>query len=624
MERYAIERVLAPALYGDVVLAKDIRNNEYVAIKRMKLEAARRQKMLVGNKAISEDIMFEKHVNQILSADGGNDYVLKMRQDFVQDGYEHFVFDYCPGGELYDVVSNSPDQRLSLEKAKRYFRQIVKGTQFIHSRGFGHRDLSLENVLIDANDNCHICDFGLAASIPSLKKDPVGKAFYMAPEVLSGISYNPAKADTWSLGVMLFIMIAGIPPVEIASVSDSRYRVIRTKGVGKLLSLWKLSHLFDAEALDLLELTFKTEGRISVDDIANHPFVYDPVDDVQLQINDMKLSHDNEMKSNNNNNGSHCRLEKCHFCFDMDKYTIVKKLANAIYGQVLLCKDNNTGNYVAIKQNRLDAMAIHRSIGKNRKVQEDGAMEKAVYDAIAQHGKHSNILHLIETFTDEVHDCMVFEWCNHGELYHTLVQSKRFSCQEAKVYFRQIVLAVHFLHECGYAHRDISLENILLDGNHECRLMDFGLAVPLGILRSERVGKAFYMAPEVLDGTPYNPLQADLWSLGILLFIMITGAPPFERACKDDERYCALYTKGIQSLLNLWHLTPLFSSDAFDVVNGLLQVSPTERMTTTSLLLHPFLDKDVDQHHDKVKSNFGFATLISLVNKGHPALYHMK
>ncbi|EQC42379.1 serine/threonine protein kinase [Saprolegnia diclina VS20] len=297
MDRYTIDRVLAPALYGDVVLARDAVTGDRVAIKRMKLEAARRQTMLVGQRPISEDILFEKHVNRALSADGGHTNVLRMRDDFTQDGYEHFVLDFCAGGELYDVVSNAPGQRLALPTATAFFRQIVRGVAFMHSRGFAHRDLSLENVLVDGTGICHICDFGLAASLPSLRKEAVGKTFYMAPEVLAGQSYDPAKADMWSLGIMLFIMLAGIPPVEVAAESDSRFRVIRAKGVVKLLELWKMTHFFDADALDLLGQLLHPDAtaRLSLDALLHHAFVVDPSEAI-LHIADIKITTGDDHK----------------------------------------------------------------------------------------------------------------------------------------------------------------------------------------------------------------------------------------------------------------------------------------------------------------------------------------
>ncbi|KAF0700145.1 Aste57867_9333 [Aphanomyces stellatus] len=289
MERYTIQKVLAPALYGDVLLCRDALTGDNVAVKRMKLSAARNQIMLNGDRKISEDILFEKHVNQVLSADGGHEHILRMRSDFVQNGYEHFVFDFCRGGELFDVVNAA--EKLSNDASLRYFRQILSGIRYMHIRGIAHRDMSLENVLLDEFNNAKICDFGLAAAVPSLRKEGVGKAFYMAPEVVAQHSYDPIKADVWSLGIMLFIMLSGIPLVELASEADSRFRILRAKGLKKLVQMWNMTHLFEPAALDLLELMLNPnpETRLTMEQVANHVYVRDPVEEAAAHIAAIKL-----------------------------------------------------------------------------------------------------------------------------------------------------------------------------------------------------------------------------------------------------------------------------------------------------------------------------------------------
>ncbi|EQC42378.1 CAMK/CAMKL protein kinase [Saprolegnia diclina VS20] len=308
----------------------------------------------------------------------------------------------------------------------------------------------------------------------------------------------------------------------------------------------------------------------------------------------------------------------------MDAYTLVEKVADAIYGQVLLCKENATGRLVVIKQTNLAAMRAKRACTTQRKVAEDGEMEKTVYTALSARGGHTNVLSLLDSFDNETHSHLVFDHCKFGELYNVLVDApeSRFGLRDAQAYFRQIVRGVSFLHASGYAHRDLSLENVLVDAKKQCRVMDFGLAVPIAPTRHECVGKLFYMAPEVYQGVAYQPLLADMWSLGILLYIMLTGAPPIESTSVDDERYRVLHTSGIRALVKVWHLGGYFSPDALDVVDGLLQVNPVKRMTTHSLLHHPFLQKELDaREHTKATSGLSLETLLAMLNLRHPDMY---
>lgn len=276
MERYAEIRVLAPAIYGEVLLCQDKLTGELVAVKRMKISALERQVMTSGHGArVMEDVRFEKQVNYILQRrrGGRHPHILHMRSNFIDYGCEHFVFDYCPGGDLYDRVDRA--EKLPNEEAATFFGQIISGVHFMHCNGIAHRDLSLENFLLDANDTVKLCDFGLATAVPSLRNDAVGKPFYMAPEVVSQQMYDPIKADVWSLGVVLFIMLTGIPLVELASDADSRFRILKARGLKSLLDMWQLTHLFTPNALDLLQQMLDTnpDTRMSLDQVMKHVYV---------------------------------------------------------------------------------------------------------------------------------------------------------------------------------------------------------------------------------------------------------------------------------------------------------------------------------------------------------------
>ncbi|ETV98383.1 CAMK protein kinase [Aphanomyces invadans] len=272
MSRYVTKKVLANALYGQVLLCQDSHTGDMVAIKRIHVAASAARQGLHTLCTVSDDIGMEKAVHECLSSHGGHSHVLRLRHSFVQQGYDHLVMDYCPNGDLFDLVN-----KVTLDPAvvQRYFRQIVHGVAFMHSRGFAHRDLSLENVLLDDRHNCHVCDFGLVAPTTELRKDMVGKPFYMAPEIVAKQVYSPVKADVWSLGVMLFMMLTGAPLCETASPEDSRFHYFLKNGLRSLLHSWKLSHRFDCETLDLVEkmLHPNPKERVSMVQVLQHPYV---------------------------------------------------------------------------------------------------------------------------------------------------------------------------------------------------------------------------------------------------------------------------------------------------------------------------------------------------------------
>ncbi|KAF0700497.1 Aste57867_8981 [Aphanomyces stellatus] len=272
MDRYTIQKTIADALYGQIVLAHDALTDDVVAIKKVNVAAATAHTVVRGNhRHVAEDIDMEKQVHRRLSANGGHPNVLRLRGDFVDHGYDHLVFDFCAGGDLF---SRLDDGALPLGVAQRYFGQLVQGVGYMHAQGVAHRDLSLENVLI-YDDKCCVCDFGLAVPTSATCKDTVGKPFYMAPEVVQGIEYDPAKADVWSLGIMLFMLLSGIPLWQIAAPKDPLFAFVKKQGLRRVTTAWNLR--LDDTVMELLEgmLCMDLTKRFSLAQVAAHAFVKD-------------------------------------------------------------------------------------------------------------------------------------------------------------------------------------------------------------------------------------------------------------------------------------------------------------------------------------------------------------
>jgi calcium-dependent protein kinase len=275
LDNYVIQKRLAPALFGDVLLCQHRPSGDRVAVKRILKSAAAERRTLASKKRVRENVAFERELYHSVRALGGHQNLMALRDEIDFDGYLYMIFEYCARGELYEIVSNADDGKLSAKTTRKYLSQIASGVQFMHQSGYAHRDLSLENVLVTEEDDCKVCDFGLAAPANKQSNETVGKMFYMAPEVLAGETYDPKKADIWSLGVMLFIMLVGAPPVETASMADARFKIISAKGVRHLIQRWNLTDSLPAEAIDLVEgmLEVDASRRITIEQVVNHPFV---------------------------------------------------------------------------------------------------------------------------------------------------------------------------------------------------------------------------------------------------------------------------------------------------------------------------------------------------------------
>ncbi|EGZ18023.1 hypothetical protein PHYSODRAFT_255780 [Phytophthora sojae] len=155
-------------------------------------------------------------------------------------------------------------------------------------------------------------------------------------------------------------------------------------------------------------------------------------------------------------------------------------------------------------------------------------LERRVAHLLASSGGHRNVV--ASYFHFQEHQCLylVGEFCNDGDLYTHLTSHTRNGVmdEQSSVHvMTQIFHGVDYLHRVlGIAHRDLSLENVLLhDG--ECKISDFGLSVDAATRCKARVGKEYYMAPEVVAGKTNDPVKADIWSLGIMWFILLTGSP---------------------------------------------------------------------------------------------------
>ncbi|KDO27635.1 serine/threonine protein kinase [Saprolegnia parasitica CBS 223.65] len=273
----------------------------------------------------------------------------------------------------------------------------------------------------------------------------------------------------------------------------------------------------------------------------------------------------------------------------MDKYVNRRLLAPALFGEVLLCTDAMTRRDVVVKAMDLDRAAAHATTD-GLPVHEDIAMEKRVYTQMQLHGGHANILQLLACFEADGRDHFVLEYASRGDLFSQLRTQQRFRALEARAYFHNITAGLAFLHDHGFAHGDLSLENVVLTADNTCKLMDFGLAAARANgPRTIAVGKYFYMAPEVFLGKPYDAATADMWSLGMLLLIMLTGLPPFGKANCTDPVFVAYQTHGIRTILKGWKVLQYCSDDAIDLIERLLVEDPAKRFCMQQVLSHPFL-----------------------------------
>ena len=212
---------------------------------------------------------------------------------------------------------------------------------------------------------------------------------------------------------------------------------------------------------------------------------------------------------------------------------------------------------------------------------------------ILQKTDHPNIIKVFEYFQDAKFLYIVMELAGGGELFSRIQSMKRFSESQAAALFFQLASTLNYLHFHNIVHRDIKPENLLLDEGDNLKLVDFGAAKIFkpGHAMHRFYGSPYYVAPEVLEGN-YDE-KCDIWSAGVVLFILLTGILPFSGAT-DEEVHKAVRTAKINLEAPQFDgISPL----AKDLLNRMLTRSPKARPSAAEVLSHPWLRQSEPSDH---------------------------
>lgn len=201
-------------------------------------------------------------------------------------------------------------------------------------------------------------------------------------------------------------------------------------------------------------------------------------------------------------------------------YSIGKQLGKGAFGVVSLATSKKTGEHLAVK-----------TISKNKLVCKEDIKDVQAEVSIMNHvAGHANVVNIKSTHEDKDNVHLVMELCAGGELFDSIVESGNFTEKKAAQVFRKMLDVINHCHQLGVCHRDLKPENFLLTSKGEggeLKLTDFGLGVFFkpGDRFRDLVGSPYYVAPEVLRKN-YG-FEADMWSLGVILYILLSGLPPF-------------------------------------------------------------------------------------------------
>jgi 5'-AMP-activated protein kinase catalytic alpha subunit len=226
---------------------------------------------------------------------------------------------------------------------------------------------------------------------------------------------------------------------------------------------------------------------------------------------------------------------------------------------------------------------------------------------------HSAFPKFHEALSDNDNHYLVTEFINNGTLLQHLNHHQNFSEHDARIIFSQIFDGVSYLHNVlKIAHLDLKLENIMIDSTSHVRIIDFGLARPFSDLgsRMSRCGSLPYSSPEMLTGKQVNQ-STDIWSLGVLLYVLVNGKLPFVAVEK------ALLTSKI--MFDDVRFSENTSPEFRDLVKKMLERDPVKRITLAGIYCHPWMSQDGSTHSNSCNS-FHLSTLKFLNRSVQPAL----
>jgi len=279
-------------------------------------------------------------------------------------------------------------------------------------------------------------------------------------------------------------------------------------------------------------------------------------------------------------------------------YRIGRLLGKGAFGKVNLGMHKLTGKMVAIKSINKECLTDENS---KKKVMQEFSILKLM--------KHQSVIRLYETFESKKHILFIIELCAGGDLLNYVRKRRRLKEITAKYVFKQIIDGLNYIHSKGILHRDIKLDNILLNANGDIKICDFGVSKveKKGEKMFEQCGTPAYIAPEILRDKGYEGFSVDIWSAGVALYAILYGTVPFKGS--DMKALQKQILKGQYTLKDD------ISNEARDLLKKMLDIDPRKRITGQEILLHPWLQSSAldpkinlftEQEKDSIRKEYSY------------------
>ncbi|XP_077477863.1 ribosomal protein S6 kinase alpha-5 isoform X1 [Stigmatopora argus] len=630
IENFELLKVLGTGAYGKVFLVRKVIGHDAGKLYAMKVlkKATIVQKAKTAEHTRSERQVLE-HIRQ-------SPYLVTLHYAFQTDTRLHLILDYVNGGELFTHLVQRV--RFKEQEVALYSGEIVLALEHLNKLGIVYRDLKLENILLDSNGHIVLTDFGLSKEFDQADRafSVCGTMEYMAPEIVEGGESGHDKAvDWWSLGVLMYELLTGGSPFTIDGDENSHTDIARR--------ILKKDPPFPKEmkpqAKDIIKrlLTKDPKKRLGsgpngVDDVKKHPF-YQKINWEDLAAkkvpapfkpvirDELDVSNFAAVFTDMDPTYSPAALpQNCDRIFQGYSFmapSILFKRNAVMDDPAQLCGASERPGSVAVARSAMmkdspfyisyemdlkdsalgeGSFSIcrpctHKKTGQKFAVKivskRMDAQTQREIAALKLCDSHPNIVKLHEIYHDQLHTYLVLELLGGGELLERIRRKRHFSETEASRIMRKLVSAVSHMHDVGVVHRDLKPENLIFTDeseSSEIKIIDFGFArlkPPDNQLLKTPCFTLQYAAPEILKYDGYDE-SCDLWSLGVILYTMLSGQVPFQ--CRTHTSAEEIMTKIKQGDFSFegeaWRNV---SQQAKDLIRALLTVDPSKRIKMCGL-----------------------------------------
>ncbi|XP_030751660.1 ribosomal protein S6 kinase 2 beta isoform X2 [Sitophilus oryzae] len=618
--QFDLLKVLGEGSFGKVFLVRKIVGSDAGALYAMKV--LKKATLKVRDR-------YRTKMERNILVEVEHPFIIKLHYAFQTAGKLYLILDFLRGGDLFSRLSR--EVMFTEEDVKFYLAELALALNHLHSVGIIYRDLKPENILLDAEGHIALTDFGLS----KLPLDE-GKAYsfcgtveYMAPEVVNRKGHSFA-ADWWSFGVLMYEMLTGTLPFQGQNRKDTMTQILKAK-------LGMPSHL-SPEAQSLLRALFKRNpanrlgaGTGGAEDLKKHEFfatidfeavlgkkirpplrpVCGPEDayfDPEYTSRTPKDSPGVPASAN-----AHELFRGFSFvapCLLENGTTVYKKYMEApmksfrpqernFFDEYVLQEILGAGSYSVCK------LARHKPTGQQYAVK---IINKELCDCreeieiLLRYGQYPGIVNLKSVYDEPTKIYLVMQLLKGGDLLDYMMSKVKLTEQESAVILKSLATTVAYLHENGVVHRDLKPTNILFlsetgrpDGIKIC---DMGFAKQLradnGLLMTPCY-TANYVAPEVLKRQGYDA-ACDIWSLGIILYIMLSGHCPFSHKADDSPQ--TVLQRISSGRLDLHGKQWVgVSNDAKMLVTDMLHIAPQRRPTAAQLAKHPWINAQAEMYY---------------------------